>query len=210
VVERSFGAGAQYLACVSYEAMNLRRAAAAAAATGRPELRGVYLQAVARGAHNTQCTAEQESAYGTLRLLTLATLRLPDLVLYAHLLHVSVEDGDHGPLRRPVVRGASDIASGALRLAHRALETHAQAVHFDTDAWMELVVRHAERELDDAAHGDEAAMPLVIEQARRAAIALTRATAATANDPIRVAEQLAAGLGHLLAVYLIASEAARG
>ena len=51
-------------------------------------------------------------------------------------------------------------------------------------------------------------MPLVIEQARRAAIALRRATAATASDPIRVAEQLAAGLGQLLAVYLIASEAA--
>ena len=65
MVQRSFGAGAQYLACVSYEATNIRRAGAAAAATGRPELRGVYLQAVARGAHNTQCTAEQESAHGT-------------------------------------------------------------------------------------------------------------------------------------------------
>jgi hypothetical protein len=42
-------------------------------------------------------------------------------------------------------------------------------------------------------------------QARRAAIAITRATAATADDRMLVPEELANGLGHLLAIYLIAT-----
>jgi len=48
----------------------------------------------------------------------------------------------------------------------------------------------------------------VIKQARRATIALTRATAATANDLMLVPGQLAAGLRRLLAVCLIATEMA--
>jgi hypothetical protein len=205
---RSFGAGAQYLACVSPEVMSMRRAAAAEAATGRPELRRVYRRAVAHGAHNTQCTAEQESAYGTLRLLTLTMLRLPDLLLYAHLLHVYDEDGDRADVPTAVVRGASDIASGALRLAHRALETHAHDLRYETAAWVEWLLGHAGRELDQVAVGNDAGEPILIEQARQATIALTRATAATGNDPMLVPEQSAAGLGHLLAMYLVATATA--
>ena len=54
----------------------------AAHATER-ELRNAYAAAVSHGARNTRCAADEERAYGTLRLLTLATLRLPDLFLYA-------------------------------------------------------------------------------------------------------------------------------
>ena len=187
--------------------MNLQRAVAAAAATRGTQAGRVYQRAIAHGAHNTQCTAEQERAYGTLRLLTLATLRLPDLMLYAHLLHVHGDEHDGRRPPRPVVRALSDVASGALRLAHRALETHAHAVHYEAAGWVEWVVRHAGRELDVVALGDGAAAPILIEQARRATIALTRATAATASDPMLVPEQIAAGLGHLLAVYLVATEA---
>lgn len=184
--------------------MNLQRAVAAAAATRGTQAGRVYQRAIADGAHNTQCTAEQERAYGTLRLLT---LRLPDLVLYAHLLHVHGDEHDGRRLPCPVVRALSDVASGALRLAHRALETHARAVHDEAAGWVEWVVRHAGRELDVVALGDGAAAPILIEQARRATIALTRATAATASDPMRAPEQIAGGLGHLLAVYLVATEA---
>jgi hypothetical protein len=188
--------------------MNIDQAVAAAAATRAPEVRRAYRRAVAHGIHNTHCTPEQESAYGTLRLLTLTTLRLPDLVLYAHLLHVYGDENDEGRLPRPVVRGVSDVAAGALRLAHRALETHGHAVQYDTAVWVDRVIEHAGRELDDVALDDEAPVPIVIEQVRRATIALTRATAATADDPMLVPEQVAAGLAHLLAVYLIATEAA--
>lgn len=187
--------------------MSMRRAVAAAAATSRPELRRVYQGAVAHGAHNTQCSTEQESAYGTLRLLTLTTLRLPDLLLYAHLLHVYDEDGDGADVPPAVVQGESDIAAGALRLA-RALETHAYAVHYDTAAWVEWVVGHAGRDLDQVTPGNDAGMPILIEQARRATIALTRATAASGNDPMLVPEQIAVGLAHLLAMYLVAKATA--
>ena len=93
-------------------------------------------------------------------------------------------------------------------VGHRALETHGHAVHYDTAAWIDQVIQHAGRELDDVALDDDAPVPIVIEQARRATIALTRATAATADDPMLVPEQVAAGLAHLLVVYLIATEAA--
>jgi hypothetical protein len=188
--------------------MNLQRAVTAAAATCGPQGCRIYKRAVAHGAHNTQCTAQQESAYGALRLLTLTTLRLPDLMLYAHLLHVYGAEDDERRLPRPVVQGLSDVASGALRLAHRALETHAHAAHYDAASWIEWVVRHSCCELDAMASSETATAPILIEQARRATIALTRATAATASDPILAPEQIAAGLGHLLAVYLVASEAA--
>jgi hypothetical protein len=48
------------------------------------ELREAYAAAVSHGADSTWCAAVEERGYGTLGLLTLAVLRLPDLVLYAH------------------------------------------------------------------------------------------------------------------------------
>ena len=49
---------------------------------------------------------------------------------------------------------------------------------------------------------------MALEETRSATVALTRATAATAGDRMLVPEQLADGLGHLLAIYLIARAAA--
>jgi hypothetical protein len=83
------------------------------------QLRKTYGVAFARGATNTGCMPEPERLYGTLRLLTLATLRLPDLAMIAQLMHIDAAADD------PVVLcAAHDVAGGALRLAHRALETH--------------------------------------------------------------------------------------
>jgi hypothetical protein len=107
--------------------MNMSRAVAIAAAADEPGVRRAYAAGLARGATNTQSTAEEERTYGTLRLLTLATLRLPDLFLYAHIVEVLAGDDDH-PLPSVAVRAITTTAAGALRLAHRALETHARDV----------------------------------------------------------------------------------
>ena len=70
----------------------ISQAVATAAAANDAKVRRAYAAAVSRGANNTLCTAEQEREYGTLRLLTLASLRLPDLVLYSHLLERFADD----------------------------------------------------------------------------------------------------------------------
>ncbi len=56
----------------------------------------------------------------------------------------------------------------------------------------------------------EESLPLALDQARLATIALTRATASTANDPMPVPGQIADALAHLLAIYLVAVEVVAG
>ncbi|HYB27110.1 MAG TPA: hypothetical protein VEF89_10895 [Solirubrobacteraceae bacterium] len=51
----------------------------------------------------------------------------------------------------------------------------------------------------------EADVPALLDQARRAAIALTRATAATADDRMLLPAELADGLAHLLTVHVAAA-----
>ena len=92
--------------------MSVNRAVAIAAAADQTELRSLYGQAVSHGAANTLCTPEEERAYGTLRLLTLATLRLPDLYLYAHLLEALDEDPTVEPVPPIVTSQLSEIAAG--------------------------------------------------------------------------------------------------
>ena len=193
--------------------MSLHDAVEAAAALNDGQLQHAYREAVARGMRNTGCRAGQERAYGTLRLLTLATLRLPDLALYAHFAHewdreaesdVAGGDGrDEAVLVRATV---GDVAAGALRLSHRALETHGRDVGYEIAAFMECGKGHARQQLRRSTEAFE--VPVGIEQARRATIALTRATAACDDDPLLFCEQLTRGLGHLLAVYLIVRETA--
>jgi hypothetical protein len=197
--------------------VNLHEAAVAAAATSGARTRYAYERAVWKGAANTPCSAEQERAYGALRLLTLATLRLPDLVLFAHLAHACElecaerDDGGQQPAWVLVLSELSDFATSALRLAHRALETHGRQLSYEIEAWIACAVERALEQLagarDAAAIDDDLDVGITLEQARLATIALARATAATEDDPLLVADQIAHGLGHLLAVYLIAREA---
>ena len=182
--------------------MNMNRAVARAAAADEPQLRRAYSAALAHGSRNTQCSAPEERAYGTLRLLTLSTLRLPDLFLYAHVLQVFDEDPDVEPVPPVVVAAVRTIAAGALRLAHRALETHARNLGYETGAWVDRALEQAGAWLCCELDVD---VPVLLDQARRAAIAITRATAATADDRMLVPEELANGLGHLLAIYLVAT-----
>ena len=181
--------------------MDMTEAVARAAAAGEARLRRAYAAGVAHGASSTRCRAEEERTYSPLRLLTLATLHLPDLAVYAYLLDVIDEDDEVDGVRAVLVREVGATAAGALRLAHRALETHARNVGYGTGAWLERVLDYASASLWRQA---DAQAPVLLEHARGAAVALTTATAATADDRMRVPEELAHGLSHLLVVYLIA------
>src|SRR5207248_10087598 len=94
-------------------------------------------------------------------------------------------------------------SAGAMRLAHRALEVHALEVGYRVEAWVERALEGASEELH-AGHALEGSLPLALDQARLATIALTRATASTASDPMLVPGQIADALAHLLAIYLVA------
>jgi FAD/FMN-containing dehydrogenase len=170
--------------------------------TSEPELRAAYAMAVSHGAESTWCVAAEERGYGTLRLLTLATLRLPDLFLYAHVAETFSEDPEVDGVPRVVVDAVRVMAAGALLLAHRALETHASDVGYGTGVWVDRALEQAGARLAGEVDAD---VPVLLDEARRAAIALTRATAATADDRMLLPAELAGGLAHLLAVYVVAA-----
>ena len=98
-------------------------------------------------------------------------------------------------------------SSGAMRLAHRALEMHAFEIGYRADAWVARAVDGTGDELCGTVADDEG-LPVALDQARLATLALTRATASTAYEPMLVPGQLADALGHLLVIYLIAVEVA--
>ena len=173
--------------------MNIEQAVAEAAHASDARLRKSYEVALAHGATNTACRPEEERLYGTLRLMTLAILRLPDLAMIAQLMHMDDED-------RVVMRVACDVAGGALRLAHRALETHGRDVGYEIGAWIDDALSTAAVEL--VREHDE--MPIVIQEVRQATLALTQAAAATTEDRMLVPDRLAKSLRHLLVVYVIA------
>jgi len=173
--------------------MNIEQAASEAAHASDARLRRSYELALAHGASATGWRAEEERLCGTLRLITMASGRLPDLAMLALLMHSDSED-------RVVLRGGREVAAGALRLAHRALEAHGRDVGYEIGTWVDDALLTAASEL--AREYDE--MPVVIEQVRLATLALTEAAAATIEDRMLVPERLADGLRHLLVVYVIA------
>lgn len=180
--------------------MNIDQAVHEAAQATDAQLRKTYGIALARGATNTGCKPEEERLYGTLRLLTLATLRLPDLAMIAQLMHIDAAADD------PVVLcAAHDVAGGALRLAHRALETHGRDLGYDVAAWIEDALLFTTAEL--ALEHDET--PVLIEQMRRATLAVTAAIAATTDDRMLVPEALSESIRHLFVFYLIARSCER-
>ena len=184
---------------------DLQRAIALVAGADADELADAYRSAVAEGAANTRCDAERERAHGALRLVTLALLRLPDLTLQAHLLDV----GGHGAegVLAFVLDRLCDTSAGALRLSHRALEAHAEAIGYDPDAWVANALERARAVLAGIEPTlIEGATAVAEGQARLTAVALTRAAAATAQDGVAVADELATGLAHLLVLFMIASE----
>jgi hypothetical protein len=97
-----------------------------------------------------------------------------------------------------------EIAAGALRLAHRALETHAHDLGYQPGAWVERALERARAQLCSDLESRELSL---VDEARRCAIALTRAIAATPGDGMLVPGELADALARLLALYLIATTA---
>ena len=106
------------------------------------------------------------------------------------------------PVPPVVTSQLGEIAAGALRLAHRALETHAHQLGYETGAWVARALERAHAQL--CGDLERAEQPLV-DEARRCAIALTRAIAATAGEAMLVPGELADGLARLLVLYLIAT-----
>jgi hypothetical protein len=182
--------------------MSVNRAVAIAAAADQTELRSSYERAVSHGAANTLCTPGEERAHGTVRLLTLATLRLPDLYLCGYLLEALDADSSVELVPPIVTSRFGEIAAGALRLAHRALETHAHDLGYAPGVWVEQALERARAQLSGDLEREE--RPL-IDLAQWCSIALTRAIAATALDAILVPGELADGLAHLLSLYIIAT-----
>jgi hypothetical protein len=191
--------------------VNLQQAVLVAAGVSRTQMQAAYRRAIDEGSVNTQCSADQERGYGTLRLLTLATLRLPDLALYAHWAQVCDDRSDGGARRvsRLVLRAVADLSCGALRLAHRALERHCRERADEPAGWVTRAIDRASEQLQG--QPDRQVGPyevgVTLGLARVAMVSLARATAATADDPGLVPDQLAYGLGDLLALYLIACQA---
>ena len=68
--------------------MKIEQAVDEAARASDAQLRKSYEVALAYGATNTGCRPDEERLYGTLRLVTLAILRLPDLAMIAQLMHM--------------------------------------------------------------------------------------------------------------------------
>jgi hypothetical protein len=184
-------------------AFHISQAVAMAAGLDSRDRRSLYACAVARGVANTHCSIEPERRYGVLRLLTLATLRLPDLAVHGELLRSQDGEGCAACLVAQALIGAS---SGGMRLADRALEMHSREVGYRVDAWLERALDGACDELQHSAAAEGGTATL--DQARLATLALTRATASTANDPMLLPGEIADTLAHVLAIYVIAVEVA--
>ena len=180
----------------------IHEAVASAAAVGNDELRRMYWLAVAHGGAITLCGADQERSERAVGLLALAAVRLPDLILYAHLAEAADEDDGPVALAEEVCEPLLSICSATLRLTHRALEALALQLWFDMPVWVERSVEQAEAQLSAEA---DTQMPVLVDQARQAALALTAAIAAIDNDHILVCEQITTSLGHLLGLYVITS-----
>jgi hypothetical protein len=187
----------------------LQRAMALAAAADVDELRRAYWLAVAEGEANTVAAPVSERGLGALRLLTLSALRLPDLALQAQLLDLS---DDLCPIALDCALDAAwGTVTGALRLAHRALEAHAEAIGYGHAAWLEHALAHARRALIDLEPASIEGVPAPTgDQVRRVAVAISRAAAATADDVMCVPDEIATALGHLLALFMVISEAIAG
>jgi hypothetical protein len=124
------------------------------------------------------------------------------VALYGELLHSRAAEQRTCGLVAQTLIGAS---SGAMRFAHRALEMHALELGYRADVWLQHAVDAAGDQLSASSESEED-LPVALEQARLATLALTRATASTANAPMLVPGQIADALGHLLVIYLIAVE----
>jgi len=184
------------------------RAAARAAAAGIKEMPAAHQAALSAGSNDVGMTRASELQLGELGLLVLALLRMPDLFLYCHLLEAS--DLDSSSERRPplAVARVLILSGAALRLAHRALESHMadQGSGFDTTVRLTDAFTHAARLLEDSAAMPDGS-PLLLSHAHHALWALADAAAATSEpNPTVITQRLVDAIAQLLVVFTVTSQ----
>jgi hypothetical protein len=192
---------------------NVSRAVARAAAAGADQFPGAYLAALAAGREDIGLSRASELQLGPLGLLVLALVRMPDLFVYCHLLEASDLDPPCERLPPVALVRVWILAGAALRLAYRALESHAQTAG-ERSCEVETTIRLTDAYTQAAGLlEDSAAMPdgspLLLEQAHHALWALGDAAAATGErNPRVLCERLSDAIARLLVVFTVASELA--
>jgi hypothetical protein len=117
-----------------------------------------------------------------------------------------VDDGDGALFERGLI-AARDTASSALALAHLALEAHARAVAYDVSAWVRRALERARAALPASAPDGRDPLPELVGQILCVGQAFAVAARAIADDGMHVGDELATGLGHLLALLASISAA---
>lgn len=162
--------------------------------------------AVAHGIDVTGCDAGIERTHSAHELMCASADALIELALVGQLMHIdSLHDygaADDG--LRGLLIALRDTSGGAARLLARSLEVHARDVGYRDTAWLELA-DDVTREivtvsgLRDPSKGH---MPSAI--ARGASVELLEALTLSINDRMAVPEHLAAALGDVVALFMLA------
>lgn len=165
------------------------------------DLRRAYHQAVSVGAVLTGRTAEDERLDSALKLLAGITVHIPLL----RLLIGALDDSTDSPA---IMRGASRLIGGVLRLADRALEVHARDVGYSPDAWRDQAVARADALLLTLTPAEDEFERLDLHAGllHDASSQLAAAIAAVPTDRMAVPTHLAAALAAWLTLYVCATD----
>ena len=174
---------------------DLQRAITAAALADADELEYAYWSALAEGADDTRSspdarTRPRRAAPAHARRPAAPRPRRADAACSTSANRATPDAVD------VALESACQTSAGALRLAHRALEAHGETIGYAPLAW----ITHArERARSTLAESESSLLeggpgPLYTH-VRRIAVALARASAATADDDLRVADETATALG---------------
>ena len=146
-----------------------------------------------------------DGAHRSAVLVMLAAVRAASVA--TELARLDRGDDEDDALFELALVAACETASCALALAQLALDAHARAIGYDASAWVRHALERAQATLpaSDADACDP--IPELIGQISRAEQAFAVAGHAIADDGMGVADELATGLGQLLAVLAITSAA---
>ena len=184
------------------------RAATRAAAEGTEKMPGAHQAALSVGGDDVGLTRTNELQLGSLGLLVLALLRMPDLFLYCNVLEASDLDGTSEHLPPVAVARVRILSGDALRLASRTLESHMADERSGVETTFRLTDAYTQAAglLDDRTAIPEES-PLLLVHAHHALWALADAAAATGEpNPTVITERLVDAIARLLVVFTVASQ----
>lgn len=171
------------------------------------ELTAIHRHAVCYGANYTRGRRETEQQASSLKLLTLAMCRLPDLALSTCVVQ-ALGGSERDERLEEIVAQLKLEAAGAIRLCQRALEVHARNVGYDLQEWSMSIVETTSAVLhmshNARANGEPCSTPL--GELREATRAICQALAACENDRMAVPEHLSEAIGRLLLLFMLASK----